>query len=210
VAELDTPKEKQMNWLAHLYLSDTDTEHRLGNLLADFVKGSARQRLGPGLRRGLECHKVIDFFTDMHPVVFRSKQRIGEPFRRFAGVLVDVFYDHLLARNWDSFAAVPLNAFTAEIYASFLSYSGELPERARGLLERLAREDLLGSYRTLAGIDLALQRIALRLDRPGLLDHAVDELSGQMAELESDFLEFFPQLIDHVKQWRQELRERED
>jgi acyl carrier protein phosphodiesterase len=193
-----------MNWLAHLLLSEPEVEFRLGNLLADVVKGKARAALPPGVRRGIACHQAIDAFTDSHPVVHRSKRRIGEEHGRFAGILVDIFYDHFLARDWPRYAGGALDDFTAEVYASFHAYAAEaLPEEARELLTRLSEGDLLGSYRRVAGIEAALDRLSRRLEvrlgRPFALGRAVAELEAQYKEFGRDFAEFFPELRAHVE-----------
>jgi acyl carrier protein phosphodiesterase len=193
-----------MNWLAHLLLSEPDVEHRLGNLLADVVKGKARAALPPGVQRGIACHQAIDAFTDAHPVVHRSKRRLGEEHGRCAGILIDIFYDHFLARDWPHYAAVPLEQFTAEVYASFRGYAtGALPAEARELLARMSDGDLLGSYRALAGIEAALRRLSRRLEarlgRPFALERAVAELEAQYEAFGHDFAEFFPELRAHVE-----------
>jgi acyl carrier protein phosphodiesterase len=102
-----------MNWLAHAFLSEPDLECRLGNLLADMVKGKDRATMSPLFLRGVACHQSIDSFTDFHPVVERSKLRITPRFGRVAGILVDIFYDHFLSLSWEDYAPVPLNEFTA-------------------------------------------------------------------------------------------------
>ncbi|MCC0177441.1 DUF479 domain-containing protein [Waterburya agarophytonicola K14] len=101
-----------MNWLAHLLLAESNPEVSLGNLLGDLIKGEAREALNPTLQRGLECHQAIDIFTDKHPLVKRSKQRISNEYRRFAGILIDVFYDYILANNWQHYSNVSLEEFT--------------------------------------------------------------------------------------------------
>ncbi|MBL8797737.1 MAG: DUF479 domain-containing protein [Planctomycetia bacterium] len=194
-----------MNWLAHLLLSEPETPHRLGNLLADLVKGSARRSLPADLQRGLACHRVIDSFTDAHPVVHRSQRRIGPPFERFAGVLIDVFYDHYLARGWQRYGVGALNDFTSEVYTALLGYVGEIPEKARWVIGRMASEDWLGSYREPSGVAATLQRLSLRLERPGLLLPAVDEMLRHDAALDADFQEFFPQLAAHVAAWENDV-----
>jgi len=93
-----------MNWLAHLLLAEPNPELRLGNLLGDLVKGEERKILNPQLQRGLECHQAIDIFTDKHSIVKCSKKRLDPQYRRFAGILVDVFYDYILANNWDDYS----------------------------------------------------------------------------------------------------------
>jgi acyl carrier protein phosphodiesterase len=194
-----------MNWLAHVFLSEPDVECRLGNLLADLVKGKARQGMSPRFRRGLACHQAIDAFTDYHPVVDRSKARIGEPHRRFAGILVDIFYDHFLAHDWDRYAPVPLDTFTADLYASFRAYPIDLPDDARSALTRMMEDDRLGSYREVAGIESTLRRLSVRLaerlQRPFALEGAIRDLTTHAAEFAGDFAEFFPQLQAHVERW---------
>ena len=100
-----------MNWLAHAFLSSADTDFRLGNLLADIVKGSDLDGMPPEFLAGVRCHRAIDSFTDSHPVPRRSRVRIAGEWGRFSGILIDVFYDHFLAVNWDRYADVPLPAF---------------------------------------------------------------------------------------------------
>ncbi len=196
-----------MNWLAHLLLSEPDVESRLGNLLADLVKGKARAALPPGVRRGIACHQAIDAFTDSHPVVHRSKRRIGEAHGRFAGILVDIFYDHFLARDWPRYAGGSLDEFTASVYAAFDAYAASaLPEEARELLRRLREGDLLGSYRHVSGIEAALERLSRRLEarwgrRIGL-GRAVAELEAHYDAFGRDFAEFFPELRTHVEAGR--------
>lgn len=192
-----------MNWLAHALLSEPDAEFRLGNLLADLVKGRDRAKMPPGFLRGVRCHQAIDVFTDAHPVVARSRARLPEEHGRCAGILVDVFYDHVLARNWGRFADVPLEDFTAGVYASARSLSLPLPADVREALGRMADADLLGSYREAAGIEAALRRLSARLTRrtgrPFALERAVPYLVAEYAAFEGDFLEFFPELSDHVR-----------
>src|SRR3954465_13490702 len=107
-----------MNWLPHAFLSESSVEFQLGNLLADVVRGPRRETMSTEFVRGAVCHKAIDAFTDAHPVVKRSRARIGSEHPRFSGVLVDVFYDYYLARGWSLYSAVALDVYTAAFYAS--------------------------------------------------------------------------------------------
>lgn len=189
-----------MNWLAHLYLSEPETEFRLGNLLADQVRGPDRTRMSPTFLRGVACHQVIDAFAESHPVVKRSRQRIGPEQRRFSGILVDVFYDHFLARNWAEYSTTPLPQFTHGAYADFTPHISTLPEEARITLERIIEHDWLTSYREIAGIEDVLERLSgrltERLNRPMALHSAVKDLQTHYGEFEADFQEFFPKLMD--------------
>ncbi|HEY0943274.1 MAG TPA: ACP phosphodiesterase [Steroidobacter sp.] len=187
-----------MNWLAHVFLSEPDVEYRLGNLLADIVRGDELRRMSAGFQRGVQKHKQIDAFTDAHPLVRRSRARVSTEFRRFSGVLVDVFYDHLLAINWDRYSPIVLDAFTAKFYADIEARHIELPTSARVTLDRIIRHDLLGSYRRVEGVERSLRRLSAYLSsrwrREFALENGVADLVAHQAGFEADFVEFFPQL----------------
>ena len=187
-----------MNWLAHVYLSEPDVEFRLGNLLADIVRGEELRRMSAGFQRGAQKHKQIDAFTDSHPLVKRSRARVSKEFRRFSGVLVDVFYDHLLATHWNVYSPIVLDAFTAKFYADIESRNIELPSSARVTLDRIIRHDLLGSYRRIEGVERSLRRVSAylssRWSREFALERGVADLISQRAGFDADVLEFFPQL----------------
>jgi acyl carrier protein phosphodiesterase len=136
-------------------------------------------------------------------VVAASKARLSPARRRFAGVLVDVFYDHLLASRWPRYASRPLPSFTAEVYQQFGAYPGPVPTHAREALRRMAEQDRQGSYATLSGVGLALSRISMRLRQPGLLAGAAAELASLAPAMQKDFDEFYPTLIERVDFWRE-------
>ena len=199
-----------MNWLAHILLAESDPEVRLGNLLGDLIKGKERRALNPKLQRGLQCHQAIDIFTDKHPIVKQSKQRIDSEYRRFAGILIDVFYDHILANNWQDYSPVALEEFVTTVYASWDGHLIDLPIYPQGVINRLIAEDWLGSYAGLAGIEKTLARISWRLNRRSRrsnrqydLTPAIKELVSNYCELEQDFKLFFPQLQLYVNDWHQ-------
>jgi acyl carrier protein phosphodiesterase len=187
-----------LNWLAHVFLSEPDVEFRLGNLLADIVRGEELRRTSAGFQRGALKHKQIDAFTDSHPIVKRSRARVSREFRRFSGVLVDVFYDHLLATNWNAYSVIVLDAFTAKFYADIEASNIELPSSARVTLDRIIRHDLLGSYRRIEGVERSLRRVSAylssRWQREFELERGVTDLIAQRAGFDADFAEFFPQL----------------
>jgi acyl carrier protein phosphodiesterase len=191
-----------MNWLAHAWLAGPDPEIRLGNLLADLVKGQDRDGLAPGLLRGIAHHQGIDAFTDRHPLVLHSRRRIDVVYRRYAGILVDIFYDHILAKEWEHHTGMPLAAFTAGLYADITPLLPELPPAPRDYMERLIEWDVLGSYQELDSVENALRRISQRLNarRPGVvaLEASLSQLVDNYAALSADFAEFFPQLETHA------------
>jgi acyl carrier protein phosphodiesterase len=166
------------------------------------VKGEARLQLSAGIQRGIECHKVIDLYTDAHPLTRRSMARIEPPFKRYSAVLIDVFYDHILAQDWLRYCDVPLAEWTPAVYAQFKAHSRSLhPQIALGLT-RMAEDDWLGSYATVEGIDEILRRMSHRLSRPNLLGEAAPQLVAHLAGIREDFHAFFPQLQAHVREWQ--------
>jgi acyl carrier protein phosphodiesterase len=191
-----------VNWLAHVFLSEASIEFQLGNLLADVVRGPERAALSADFVRGAACHKAIDAFTDAHPVVKRSRARIGGEHRRFSGILIDVFYDYCLARNWTVYSSVALDAYTAAFYASARPHLMELPPDARTMLERIMQHDLLGSYARVDGVEHALRRISSylnsRWNKQLTLERSVGDLLTYEAQFVADFREFFPLLQAHV------------
>jgi acyl carrier protein phosphodiesterase len=188
-----------MNWLAHTLLSDPDVETRVGNIAADWVKGERRLAYSDGVQRGFAQHRAIDLFTDAHPVVLRSQARIQAPYRRYAGVLVDVFYDHHLIRNWSLFCDQPLRAFVDGFYSQVSAYANELPAEMNRGFDYMRRDDWLAVNATAEGVGATLRRIAGRL-RPGnLLAEGIATLAPNDAGFNDDFLEFFPQLRAHVE-----------
>jgi acyl carrier protein phosphodiesterase len=187
-----------MNWLAHLYLSEPNPEFRLGNLLADIAPDESLTSLPAAFQRGITQHRRIDAFTDSHPVVRRNIQRFAPPFRRFGSLLCDVFYDHFLARDWDSYSSEPLSTFTQIVYGSFDVYRALISPEAYSRLEQMRAGDWLCSYRHLAGVSHALERISSRLRRPVDFSQSVLALERDYDSFHSDFKAFFPELSSHV------------
>lgn len=191
-----------MNWLAHVLLSEPNVEFQLGNLLADVVRGPQREAMSAEFVRGAACHKAIDAFTDAHAVVKRSRGHVGSEYRRFSGVLVDVFYDYYLARDWGRYSSVSLEAYTSAFYASVQAQPIQLPPDARTMLDRIVRHDLLGSYARVEGVERALRRLSTYLDsrwrKQFELDRSVRDLIAHDAAFAADFREFFPALQTHV------------
>lgn len=187
-----------MNWLAHLYLSEPDAAFRVGNVLPDLVPQSTLQALPPEFARGVACHRRIDAFTDSHPIFRQSIARLGPTHRRFGGVVMDMFYDHFLAANWERFSDEPLLQFTQSVYADLETCFPEVPGHAADVLRRMSADDWLGSYREVASIRLALNGIGRRLRKPRSLGDAVEELERHYEPLQKDFYNFFPLLREHA------------
>lgn len=173
---------------------------RLGNVLGDVVKGSVTGEttvdLPAAVLEGVRLHRRIDAFTDAHEIPRRSRALIAPEWRRFSGILIDVFYDHALSRNWaELHPGEPLEEFLAAAYRQFEAFDhSTLPPMFPVVVRRMIEGNWLGSYGTQAGITLTLRRMSRRLRRPFPLEGAAEQLPGIYVELERDFLEFWPQL----------------
>ena len=183
-----------MNFLAHAFLARDDIDLMVGSLMGDFVKGRLDGQYAVPIMRGLILHRRVDTYTDSHPLVVRSRSRISPERRRYAGILVDLFYDHYLAVHWSDYADMPLEKFTASVYASLLERAYLLPERLQQIAPHMARTDWLGSYRSTEAVGEALNRIGTRFKRGNPLLGSVGELHSNYAALEEDFRAFLPQV----------------
>jgi acyl carrier protein phosphodiesterase len=188
-----------MNFLAHLFLADTDEDGILGALLGDFVKGVPEKRFSATVSQGIRLHRRIDSYSDAHPVTGRSRGRISPRRRRFAGIVVDVGYDHFLSRHWQRFSAMDLELFLQRAYAVLDRNYPLLPERLKRILPRMVSENWLGSYVRLQKVGEALDRIAGRLSCGDRFRGAVAEIEENYKGLEADFLCFFPELVSFVR-----------
>lgn len=184
-----------MNFLAHLLLGSQSPEQALGSMLGDFVKGPVhRLELPEPVREGIVLHRRIDSFTDAHPLVLQSKARVSSRRRRFAGILVDMFYDHLLARHWSRFADRQLDDFTRDVYRQLLAQREWMPERAWTVVHYMSEQDWLSSYAELTHLHRAVDNMARRLRRDNPLPGGVAELEAAYEAFEADFLAFMPEL----------------
>ena len=188
-----------MNYLAHLFLAEDDDDSLIGALMGDFVKGPVSDALPPKMGEAIRQHRAIDSFTDRHPVVRDSKRRISPRFRRYAPILIDMFYDHFLAVHWQDYAEQPLAVFSDRVYRLLDARARDLPPSMQRSMHYLTHYDLLGSYRTAAGIARSLQGIERRLKRPSRLGEAISELDDNLIPLQQDFQRFFPELMAHVR-----------
>lgn len=191
-----------MNFLAHAYLSGSDNKILVGNFIGDFIKG--RQALGEleaRIAQGVELHRAIDDFTDNHPVVHKSKNRLRPKYRHYAGVIVDVFYDHFLAANFQTFGGQRLSDFAATTYKTIQSFSDILPVRFKRMLPYMLRGNWLVSYSQIAGIHQALSGMASRTPYLSRMEEASADLAKHYDDFFKEFQTFFPDLEAFSSQW---------
>lgn len=184
-----------MNWLAHIYLSDGSDENMLGNLLGDFiVRVRWKEIYSPQIQRGIRMHFAVDTFTDTHRVFQKSCSRISKKYSRFSGVLIDVFYDHYLAKYWSDFSDRDLESFTNDFYRVLEKYKDILPHKLAYITPYMSSTNWLLSYREIGSIEIVLERLTKRLRGSGSISGAIVELTGNYRELEEDFRDFFPEV----------------
>jgi len=189
-----------MNFLAHVYLADDSDESIVGSLMGDFVKGPLDARRADAFTHAIAMHRRIDSFTDAHPIVAASRGRVSAERRRYAGILVDVFYDHFLARHWRDYSDVALERFTARVYAALRAHHAVLPERLQYMAPRMAAGDWLASYCHVEAVAIALDRMGERLKRGNALLGSAAELEANYAAFEADFEAFFPEVVRYVRE----------
>jgi acyl carrier protein phosphodiesterase len=189
-----------LNFLAHIYLSGDSDEIKIGNFIGDYVKGRNHEKYPELVRMGIILHREIDTFTDSHPVVNQSKMLLKRRFRRYSGVIVDIFYDHFLASNWSRFSKHPLPQFVTNMYEILVNNYFILPNEIKTFLPFFIINNWLESYNSIEGIERVLRRMTKRTSLPNETTFAIAELRENYHLFRDDFQDFFPQLIAFVEQ----------
>jgi acyl carrier protein phosphodiesterase len=188
----------QMNFLAHLYLSGKNEELLLGNFIADAVKGKQYEQFPEAVQKGILLHRQIDTYTDTHPVVELSKARLRSRYHKYAPVIVDVYYDHFLAANWNEFSEEPLQSYSQNIYQLILGQQAILPEKSRHFSTYMIRYNILEAYSRLEGIEKVLKGMSQRARFDSGMETAVEELEEHYSLFENEFRLFFTDLRQFV------------
>ncbi len=188
-----------MNHFAHLVLSQPTLESTVGNLLGDFARGLVADKLPPAVRAGLDNHRAVDRFTDTHPRVVEMKRAFSPKRRRFAGIALDIYFDHLLIRHWDRFERRDLDRLIGEFYRRMDAARDLMPgENMRRVTRRMIEYDWFGSYRDLDAVAESLDRVAARIRFRNDFADAIEDLLHNREMIREGFLEFYPQLRAHV------------
>ncbi len=185
-----------MNFLAHFHLAWPDELLVLGGLQGDFHKGPLPGNLNPDLQAGVALHRAIDAYTDSHVEIATLRRMFPAELRRYAGILIDLCFDHILARQWDNYSTVPLDQFINETYSLLAQHSGLLSEGAALMASRIREYDLLTRYQHWETITASAAHIGQRLRRENPLHKAGDLLLPLLPELERSFAVFYPQLVE--------------
>ncbi len=195
-----------MNFLAHLYLSGNDEEVKIGNFIADNVRSSQHHQYSTGILAGIRLHHFIDSFTDSHPVVQQSKQRLYEKHHKYAAVIVDVFYDHFLAAGWQQYSALPLADYTLQAYNLLQAHAHVMPERVQFFLPYMVQHDWLTNYAQVEGAGRALAGLSGKARLANRMNDSVHDLRAGYDFFQKEFDEFFPELEEQCARQLEKIK----
>ena len=193
-----------MNFLAHFYLSGNSEPLLVGNLIGDAVKGRSLVAFSEPVQQGIRMHRAIDYFTDTHPAVSRSKDRLRSKFNHYSGVITDVFYDHILARNWSDYSDEPLAQYSQRIYGLLERHWLIFPPRIQFMFPYMKQNNWLLGYADVQGIHRALSGMAKRTAFVSHMEEAAQFLERDYLLYKQDFEIFFPSLVEHTRVFREE------
>lgn len=196
-----------MNFLAHIYLSGEDDFVKIGNFMADSIRGSQYLDYPNSLQKGILLHRHIDSFTDAHPIYRKSKHRLHEKYGHYSGVIMDIAYDHFLAKNWSKYSNEKLEDYAADFYRLMQDNYEILTERVKGMLPYMIGRNWLVSYATIAGLEMILFQMDYKTKHRAHMQEAIVEIQDFYTEFESEFFQFFEELVLSCQQKLKELNE---
>ena len=191
-----------MNFLAHSLLVGDKPALIVGGVVGDWIKGTLPGALPDDLAKGVALHRAIDCFAESHPAFNRSRARVSPARRRYAGVLVDIFYDHLLARNWAAIHGQPLHEYCESVYVLIRDRLHDLPASSHAGLALMAKEDWLTSYAQIEGIADVLARMSRRARQPNPLMHGEQEFLADVDGFTGDFYEWLDDTREFCREWQ--------
>jgi acyl carrier protein phosphodiesterase len=183
-----------MNYLAHIYLSGDNDLITIGNFIADGIKGKSYKKQPLAIQIGILLHRNIDTFTDAHPIVRQSTKRLHEKYGHYSGIIVDILYDHFLAKNWTKYSQIPLENYVDTFYDSLEDNYNLLPLRIQKMMPYMLADNWLLSYASIEGISRVLDGMNRRTKNKSGMDEAVNELEVFYTEFENEFTAFFEEL----------------
>jgi acyl carrier protein phosphodiesterase len=195
-----------MNYLAHIYLSGDNDLVTIGNFIADGIKGKSYKKHQKGIQIGILLHRHIDTYTDAHKTVRLSTKRLHEKYGHYSGIIVDILYDHFLAKNWSKYSDIPLDKYVDSFYDSLEAHYNILPLRIQKMMPFMMADNWLLSYASIEGISKVLDGMNRRTKNRSSMNEAVIELEAFYSEFENEFFSFFDELIISSKKKLTELK----
>lgn len=184
-----------MNILAHIYLSNNQPQLQIGNFIADFIKANQYKHLPENIQKGIFLHRQIDSFTDAHPIVKQSKRRLNERYKLYNGIIIDIFYDHFLAKNWTDYHLLSLEVFASNFYGLLKKNIEILPPKVLKMMPYFINQNWLLNYANFQGIERTLIGMNKRTNLQSQMHLAIGDLKLNYKEFELDFTAFFKNLI---------------
>ena len=194
-----------MNFLAHIYLSGDNDLLKIGNFMADSIRGNSYENYPEEIKKGILLHRSIDSFTDMHPVYRQSKHRLHEKYGHYSGVIMDIFYDHFLAKNWANYSNKKLEEYADEFYQLLQDNYDLLTDKIQGMMPYMIARNWLVSYASISGLEMILFQMDHRTKNRVAMHESIVELQKFYLEFETEFTQFFMELQEHCQQKLQEL-----
>lgn len=196
-----------MNYLAHIYLSGDNDLVTVGNFIADGIKGKKYKKYPKDIQVGILLHRFIDTYTDAHETVRLSTKRLHSKYGHYSGIIVDILYDHFLAKNWHKYSSVPLANYVDSFYESLEIYYEILPARIQKMLPYMLADNWLLNYKSIEGIAKVLDGMNRRTKHRSGMNEAVVELEEFYTEFECEFSTFFDELIAFSREKLNELNQ---
>ncbi len=184
-----------MNFLAHIYLSGNNDFIKIGNFMADGIRGNDYMEFDSEIKKGILLHREIDTFTDAHPVYRQSKHRLHKKYGHYSGVIMDIVYDHFLAKNWTNYSDEKLVDFVDNFYDSLTNNHNLLTEKTKKMLPYMIEQNWLVSYETLAGLEKILFQMDYRTKHRVHMQEAIVEIKEYYDDFNAEFTIFFEELI---------------
>ena len=197
-----------MNFLAHIYLSGNNDQIKIGNFMADSIKGKKYLNYPEEIQNGIVLHRAIDYYTDTHPVFKQSTKRLFSEYGHYSGIIVDIFYDHFLAANWKKYSEIPLEKYTLDFYTLLEKNYDILPSKVKSFLPYMVNDNWLLSYASIDGIEKVLSGMNRRTGRKSNMHLATKELKGYYQDFQFEFEVFFEEVISFSKKKILELSEK--
>ncbi len=194
-----------MNFLAHIYLSGDNDLIKIGNFMADSIRGNKYDDYPTEIRKGILLHRAIDSFTDMHPIYRQSKHRLHEKYGHYSGVIMDIFYDHFLAKNWKTYSNEKLGIYAETFYTLLTDNLEALTDKAKGMLPYMIGRNWLVSYASIEGLEMIMFQMDHRTKNRVAMHESIVELKQFYIEFEKEFGLFFEELKQHCQQKLEEL-----
>lgn len=197
-----------MNFLAHIYLSGNNEAVTIGNFIADGIRGKKYLKYPRDIQTGILLHRQIDTFTDAHKTVRLSNKKLHKNYSHYSGVIVDILYDHFLAKNWSKYCNLPLAEYVDNFYISLENNFEILPKRIQKMMPYMIADNWLLSYASIEGITKVLEGMNRRTQNRSQMNLAVNELQEFYNEFEDEFTCFFDELINFSSQKLKEIEKR--